>query len=120
MARRFSYPNPDELEPTDAELADERTAAGAQQTDSAIGGGVGGVLGGALGALGIPLGLGEVTIPAGIALGSGVGSAIGGQVGGGAANEADARLRDAQLKRQKKLTALQMREQALNDLLAQG
>jgi hypothetical protein len=120
MARRFRYPNPDEFQPTDAELADARTAESAQGTDSTIGGVAGGVLGGALGALGIPLGLGEVTIPAGMSLGSGIGSAIGGSIGGAASDEADARLRDAQLARQKKLTALQMREQALNDLLAQG
>lgn len=117
----YRYPTADELAPTEKERQAARTAAGAQQTGAAWGSGIGGVAGGALGALGLLVpGLGEVTIPAGIAAGAGLGGAIGGSIGSGAAENADAVLSAGELARQKKVTALQLRQQALDRLEGVG
>jgi phage tail tape-measure protein len=116
--RRF---RPEEFAPTDEELADTRTSQGAQGTDSAIGSGVGGLVGtlAGLAPLLIPGGaaLAPVTAPIGAQVGSSIGSAIGGQVGSHEAEQADERLRAAEEERKKKLSALQMREQALADFI---
>jgi len=118
----FRFPNPDEFQPSEQELEDARTSQGAQGTDSAIGGTIGGVAGTIAGlapllipGAGVPIA--TLTAPALGALGSSIGSAIGGGVGGDAANKADERLRTAEAERQKKLTALQLRQQALDSFL---
>jgi hypothetical protein len=117
--RRF---RPEEFEPSDEELADTRTSQGAQGTDSAIGSGVGGLVGTLAGLApllagpaGIPLL--STTMPIGAAVGASVGGAAGGVIGGHQAEQADERLRAAEEERKKKLSALQMREQALADFI---
>jgi phage tail tape-measure protein len=120
--RRF---RPEEFEPSDEELADARTSQSAQGTDSAIGSGVGGLVGTLAGLApllipGVGAAIAPITAPMGGQIGSSVGSAIGGQIGGHDAEQADERLRKAEEERKKKLTALQMREQALNDFIGGG
>lgn len=112
----WSYPDPEELEPSEQELRDAEQAAKAQQESASIGG----IAGTALGSLGylIP-GVGPIAGPVTQLLGSQVGQAIGGEIGKDAAQKAEERLRKKQAARAKKLTALEMRERALDELLAQ-
>lgn len=121
MPGRFAYPDPEEFAPTAEEIADAKTAASAQQNDSTAGSTIGGILGAlAGGTLGTIIEPGGGTLAGaglGAGLGSSVGNWIGGQVGSADANSADERGRLAAMKRQKKLTRLQMREQAFNDLM---
>lgn len=120
MSSRF--PTADELEPSEEEKQAARTAASAQGTDAAWGSGIGTVAGGALGALGILGGpeLAALTIPAGMTLGGTVGNALGGQIGGDAAHNASDTLSADEAERQKKVTEVQLREDALNRLLARA
>lgn len=112
------YPTLDELAATEEEKAAARKVATAPGESQAVGGGIGTILGGALGALGIPLGLGEVTIPLGASLGGAAGGAIGGSIGAGDADKAQAVLDEAEQARQRKLTEMQLRQQALDALKA--
>lgn len=113
----YAYPTADELQPTEEELKASRDAAGAQGTDAAIGSGVGTAAGGLLGALGLLVpGLAAVTIPAGLAAGGAIGGTIGNLVGSDTANKAEDTLSKDELERQKKLTAFQLRNEALQRL----
>lgn len=121
----YRYPTADELAPTEDELKAARDAAGAQQTDSAWGSGIGTVLGGLAGLApllagpaGVPLL--AVTEPAGLTMGGAVGSTIGGMIGSDTANKAENELQKGEIERQKKVTALQLRNQALQQLMNTG
>ena len=110
------YPKDSEFLPTPAELEAARKAEEAKKA-SGVGSAIGTVAGSALGALGfLAPGVGAVTLPAGAALGGTVGSLIGDAIGEGEAEKQNAVLNDAELERQKKLRALQLRQEALDAL----
>jgi hypothetical protein len=114
---------PQDLEVTDEERELARTAAGAGGQGAAWGGGLGTALGAGLGAaLSIPtmgvLSPGLVTAGAGV--GGALGGAIGSSVGGMQAEGAEKRLAEIDEERQRRLSEYQLRQQALDDLLAQG
>ena len=119
MARRRSYLR--DLAPSRDELEAAKTAETAAQDGStwgsAIGTGIGAVGGGLLGSFVAP-GLGTA---AGASLGAGVGgslgSAVGGAMGAGKADQAEEKLRDADLERQKALEEEQMYQDALQRFL---
>lgn len=112
---------PEDLLPSDKELEMMKTAQAAPGTGeaigSAIGTGLGALGGGIIGA--IPsLGFGAVpgaTIGAG--LGSQVGRLIGGGIGGMVAEGPEEELARLQQEREEKITAQQMRDEALRRLL---
>ena len=117
----YRRPTVQELLATDEERANARTAAGAPGEGAAYGTGIGSILGGLAGA--IPLlipgaeELAPVTIPAGAAAGGALGGAVGGSIGNGAGGAADGKLTAAEALRQRKINALQLREQALASML---
>lgn len=112
---------PEDLLPSDKELEMMKTAQSAPGTGeaigSAIGTGIGAIGGGIIG--GIPsLGFGAVpgaTLGAG--LGSQVGRLIGGGIGGMVAEGPEEELARLQQEREEKITAQQMRDEALRRLL---
>lgn len=103
---------PEDLLPTEEELRLMREAQAAQGTGQAIGSTIGGGLGALTGLLGVPPQIG-------MAVGSGLGGLAGGMIGGGIGEEAQQRLSELEQKRQEKITAQQMREEALRRLLEQ-
>jgi phage tail tape-measure protein len=122
---RYRYPRLAEMMASEDELADATLAQKAPGEASAAGNVVGSVIGGAAGFLPLLAGpagapLLAATIPAGAAIGGQVGNLIGGAIGGGTAEEAEKRLRSQAEARQKRLAALEMREQALADLQRLG
>lgn len=103
---------PEDLLPTEEELRLMREAQAAPGTGQAIGSTIGGGLGALTGLLGVPPQIG-------MAVGSGLGGLAGGMIGGGIGEEAQQRLSELEQKRQEKITAQQMREEALRRLLEQ-
>jgi len=112
---------PEDLMPSDEELEMMRTAQSAPGTGeaigSAIGTGIGTIGGGILGNIVAP---GVGTIPGaglGATLGSQVGRMIGGGIGGMVAEGPEEQLAEIEQERQEKITAQQMRDEALRRLL---
>lgn len=119
MARRRSRLR--DLAPTQAEIEAARTAGSAAQDGStwgsAIGTGIGAVGGGILGTLAGP-GLGTAAgAGLGASVGGGIGSAIGGHLGSQKADEAEDKLRDAEVERQKAIEDEQLYDEALQRFL---
>lgn len=117
--RRYT---PDELEPTEEELALARTLGEGGATEQAIGSTVGSLAGTALGALGLFGGpaVGAATMGLGNQIGSQVGQFAGSQVAEGKLKSAEDSLLKKQREREKKINAYQLRLDALNALLAKG
>ena len=112
---------PEDLLPSDKELEMMKTAQSAPGTGEAIGGAIGsglGLIGGGL--LGTALGPGVGTA-AGAGLGAGLGGQLGRLVGGGiggmVAEGPGEELAKLQQEREEKITAQQMRDEALRRLL---
>lgn len=112
---------PEDLLPSEKELEMMKTAQSAQGTGEAIGSVIGsglGMLGGGL--LGTALGPGVGTLGGaglGGTLGSQVGRLIGGGIGGMIAEGPEEELAKLEQERQEKITAQQMRDEALRRLL---
>lgn len=117
--RRYT---PDELEPTDEELALARTLGEGGANEQAIGSAVGSLAGTALGALGLLGGpaVGAATMGLGNQLGSQAGQLIGNKVAEGKLKSAEDGLLNKQREREKRVNAYQLRLDALNALLAKG
>jgi hypothetical protein len=112
---------PEDLMPSDEELEMMRTAQSAPGTGeaigSAIGAGLGTVGGGLVGSLIAP-GAGTLTgAGLGGTLGSQLGRLVGGGIGGMVAEGPEERLGEIEQERQEKITAQQMRDEALRRLL---
>jgi hypothetical protein len=105
---------PEDLMPSDEELEMMRTAQSAPGTGEAIGGLIGTGLGAAT-AL-IP-GVGPAIAPFAMPLGGMAGRMIGGGIGGMVAEGPEERLSEIEQERQEKITAQQMRDDALRRLL---
>lgn len=103
---------PEDLLPSEEELRLMREAQSAQGTGQAIGSTVGGGLGALAGLVGVPPQIG-------MAIGSGLGGLAGSAIGGGIGEKAQERLSEMEQARQEKITAQQMREEALRRLLEQ-
>lgn len=119
MASPYRYPRPEDFEPG----ADERAAAQTSAKAQGEAAGWGGLIGTGVGTLAglAPLLLGQpellpVTVGAGATLGNQIGGAIGGEVGGDEADKADALLQERAAGRQKKLSALELRQRALDKI----
>ena len=112
--RRF---RDEEFLPSHRELEAARKAEEAKKA-GALGSGIGTVAGTALGALGFLGGpaVGAATLPAGAALGGTVGNMIGDELGNAEAEKQQGILDAAELERQRKLRAIQMRQEALEAL----
>ena len=112
---------PEDLLPSDRELEMMKTAQSAPGTGEAIGSAIGsgiGMIGGGL--LGTALGPGVGTVGGatlGAGLGSQVGRLIGGGIGGMIAEGPEEELAKLEQERQEKITAQQMRDEALRRLL---
>lgn len=119
MPRRL---RPEDLRVTERERQLANTAGSAGGNATAIGGGIGTALGAGVGALlGIPT-AGALSAPlagVGAGVGGALGSAIGGQLGQGQASEAEGELAKIEEQRQRQLSDWEMRQAALDDLLAQ-
>jgi hypothetical protein len=114
---------PEDLEPSEREKALARKSAEAGGYGG-IGAGVGSVAGGVLGALigGIPT-AGAGALPGaglGASLGGSAGGVIGGLLGESQANEADEELSKLDAERQRKILQQQLRQEALDALMAQS
>lgn len=113
---------PQDLEVSDAERQAVRTLAEGGAGARTAGKTIGGIAGAGLGALGflvpgVGAVLGPAAMSAGSALGSDAGDAIGGAAAQGALDEAESSLSEAEMERQKKLQAYQLRQEALDALL---
>jgi len=115
---------PEDLMPSDEELEMMRTAQSAPGTGeaigSAIGTGLGTIGGGLVGSLLGPGGTVAGTIGGaglGGTLGSQLGRLVGGGIGGMVAEGPEERLAEIEQERQEKITAQQMRDEALRRLL---
>jgi hypothetical protein len=106
---------PEDLLPTEEELRLMREAQAAPGTGQAIGSTLGTLAGGALSL--IPGA--QPFAPMLMGAGGSLGGLIGGGIGGGMGEEAQQRLSELEQKRQEKITAQQMREEALRRLLEQ-
>ena len=106
---------PEDIAPSERELEDAKTAASAQQNGGSIGGALG-TAGGAI--IGTLLGPGIGTA-AGAALGGTIGSAAGNFIGGQIANGASDELQHAAAIRARKLADFQLKQRALDQLLAE-
>lgn len=112
---------PEDLMPSDEELDLLKRAQGSQGTGegigSLIGSGLGTVAGGIVGTSLFP-GLGTAAgAGLGASLGSQLGRLVGGGIGGAVAEGAEGELADIEGRRQEKITAQQMRDEALRRLL---
>lgn len=105
---------PEDLMPSDEELELLKRAQGSQ----GVGEGIGGLIGTGLGAATalIP-GVGPAIAPFAMPLGGQLGRMVGGGIGGMVAEGAEGELADIEGKRQEKITAQQMRDEALRRLL---
>lgn len=118
---RFRYPDPDEFELTDEEreaaARAERAPGESAAWGSALGQALGAIGGGALGTFVAP-GLGTAAgAGLGASAGGAIGNALGQHLGNSEADEATRILRENAERRQKTLTDLELREQALDELL---
>lgn len=107
------YLRPEDIAPTEQELADARTAASAQQNGGSWGTGIGTALGGIVGTLVAP-GAGTAL---GASLGGGLGGALGTAIGGGIAGGANDELQHAAAIRARRLADFQLKQKALDQLL---
>ena len=111
-----------DLEVSDAERQAARTLAEGGAGARTAGSTIGSLAGAGLGALGFLVpGVGAALGPATMGLGSSLGGALGGEIGGmtaqGGLDDAQEDLREAEMERQKKLEAYQLRQDALDALL---
>jgi hypothetical protein len=121
MTHYNPYSDPNLLEgASDEELEAARKAEENGAGDENIGKIGGGILGGAAGLLGLvgSPALAAVTVPAGAALGSAAGGFIGHELGKGDSDKAQRRLDEAERRRQRSLSRLELRRQALEDFSA--
>jgi hypothetical protein len=111
------YPRDSEFLPSQRELEAAKKAEQAKQAGG-WGRAAGTIAGGALGALGFLGGpaVGTATLGAGAGIGGEVGQLIGDEVGNAEAEKQNEIVDAAELERQRKLRALQMRQQALDAL----
>lgn len=119
--RRNPYRDPAALTQRERDLA--KTAGGAGSTGQAIGVGAGTALGALIGGLATGLPTGGPGALAGIPVGASLGGALGGTVGqfiGGAVGEnAQGDLDEEEMRREKELIRMQLRQEALDALKAQ-